>query len=50
MSDATFWSDMFISLVLIVLAVLYAMNYPGEAKKKPRKAKRDFKREWDEIG
>lgn len=50
MSDATFWSDMFISLVLIVLAVLYATNYPGEAKKKPRKAKRDFKREWDEIG
>jgi hypothetical protein len=50
MSDATFWSDILISLALIVLSVLYAMNYPGEAKKKPRKAKRDFKKEWDEIG
>jgi len=49
MSDTTFWSDMLISLVLIVLAVLYAMNYPGEAKKKPRKAKRDFKAEWREL-
>jgi len=49
MTDATFWSDFILTLFAVALSVLYATNYPGEAKKKPRKAKRDFKREWEEL-
>jgi len=49
MTDATFWSDFILTLFAVALTVLYAMNYPGEAKKKPRKAKRDYKAEWREL-
>jgi len=44
----SFWSDFILTLFAVALLVLYAMNYPGEARK-PRKAKRDFKREWEEL-
>ena len=49
MSDSFMWSDLLLTLFAVALSVLYAMNYPGEAKKKPRKAKRDYKQEWEEL-
>jgi hypothetical protein len=49
MTDATFWSDFTLTLFAVALLVLYALRYPGTAKK-PRKAKRDFnKSEWESL-
>jgi len=48
MIDSILWFDLFVGAALLLVAVLYATGYP-EPKKKPRKAKRDYKQEWEEL-
>ena len=48
MTDSTFWSDFILTLFAVALLVLYALGYPGTAKK-PRKAKRDYKQRGEEL-